>query len=163
MNYNNLKQAVLSELCFYANTLPLKHYENPVQDFFNINCWKMFSSNSTSGAVETKDACLSAASNSFSIVKISSRIFKLNIHQLNQVKNDLNLKIFSFLYFFGTQASFRHLYRCSFYFFYFIFFLFKRVSSICQCIIRPEEVAQSVQYCFRFKGLAKFVHVSFIL
>ena len=33
LSYNNLKQAVLSELCFYANTLPLKHHENRKQDF----------------------------------------------------------------------------------------------------------------------------------
>ena len=34
LNYNNLKQAVPSQLCFYANSLPLKHHENPIQDFF---------------------------------------------------------------------------------------------------------------------------------
>ena len=33
LNYNNLTQAVLSQLCFYANTLPLEHHENPIQDF----------------------------------------------------------------------------------------------------------------------------------
>ena len=36
LNYNSLKQAVFSQLCSCAITLPLKHHENPIIQFQNL-------------------------------------------------------------------------------------------------------------------------------